>query len=101
MSEQLNLANAVRKIIVKAWTDSKFKNALLDESMQVDGNARKVLRDYEMDIPTYGGYDPYPVIKVYECVTGKTTHIVLPPAPKDSYDDLGLVAARANTVLGI
>lgn len=104
MSAELIVANIVRQIIVKAWSDSAWKEKLLKME-----NARPELEQNGFAFPTYNGYVAYPVIKVVECVQGGVSYIVLPPNPtnkntqsgKTVLEDLAVVAARGNTVLGI
>lgn len=107
MSAELAIANVVRQIIVKAWTDEDFKKRILEESNK--GNARELLERLGFEFPKYNGYTMYPTIKVVECKPGDISYIVLPPDPtnqkasreQNDLTDLAVVAARGNTVLGI
>jgi hypothetical protein len=99
MSSELIIANVVRQIIVKAWTDPKFKQQVVDTGKNVINDLAAAGFSFK-----YNGYDPYPDIRVVECKLGKISYIVLPPKPTDSASDLtdlAVVAARGNTVLGI
>jgi hypothetical protein len=100
MSSELIIANVVRQIIVKAWTDPKFKQQVVD-------SGRNVIKDLAaagFSFPKYGGYEMYPDIRVVECKLGEISYIVVPPKPTQAepdLTDLAVVAARGNTVLGI
>ena len=100
MSAELIIANVVRQIIVKAWTDPKFKSQVVDTNTNV--KQQLVDAGFKFDYGT--GYDPYPDIRVVECKLGKISYIVVPPLPSGNpadLADLAGVAARGNTVLGI
>ena len=99
MSSELIIANVVRQIIVKAWTDDKFKQQVVDTGKNVKEQLAAAGFTFK-----YNGYDPYPDIRVVECKLGQISYIVLPPkpaGPTSDLADLGVVAARGNTVLGI
>jgi hypothetical protein len=99
MSSELIIANVVRQIIVKAWTDPDFKRKVVDTGTNVIGDLAKAGFSFK-----YNGYDPYPDIRVVECKLNQISYIVLPPKPSATgadLTDLAVVAARGNTVLGI
>jgi hypothetical protein len=100
MSSELIIANVVRQIIVKAWTDPAFKQKVVDTNQ----NVIRELAAAGFAFPKYNGYDLYPDIRVVECKLGQISYIVVPPKPTDiasNLSDLAVVAARGNTVLGI
>ncbi len=100
MSSELIIANVVRQIIVKAWTDDNFKKKVVDTGTNVIND----LAAAGFVFPKYYGNDLYPDIRVVECKIGKISYIVLPPKPTEAapdLSDLAVVAARGNTVLGI
>ncbi len=102
MSFELQLAGVVRQIIAEAWSDPAWK-----EQLKKNENALPKLKAKGFEFP-YEQY--YPDIRVVECIPGQISYIVLPPMPKvvtgpgrkaTATDDLAMVAARGNTVLGI
>jgi hypothetical protein len=100
MSSELIVANVVRQIIVKAWTDPNFKKQVVDTNR----NVIKDLAAANFVFPKYGDYELYPDIRIVECKLGQISYIVLPPKPTETgsdLTDLAVVAARGNTVLGI